>query len=547
MSAARLEKSVAVVGGGWAGCTAALELATAGCKVTLFEAARTLGGRARGVELHGKLLDNGQHIMLGAYSATLDVLRKAGIDPKSALLTLPLQMRYPAGEGMDFVAPRLPAPLHLAAALLRAKGLAWADKLALARFSTTARWMGWQLHNDCSVSELLERFDQTDRITRLMWRPLCLAALNTPPERASAKVFLNVLRDSLGAARGASDMLLPRMELGALFPAAAAARIERHGGKVRSGAKVTKLARFKDGWQLDASGVAVGGNWTAYFDAVVLATPPYAAAALAPELAPGLAQFSYEPITTCYLQYPAATKLALPFYALLDEAEAGRSELEIAQDLDDPKKIAMTLRANAHLNAFEQKKNPANLLRLLVSALGLAIFNLFMVVPAMVYAALLATMYACALAFYVAGIAITASGLSGANELVLDGPLRHFVVSDDSFDSDMQTKVAIGDTGIHVFQEKMPERRVQDDGEPAPDAEPDNSSRVIKRAEAMAGRGIHISTDMDAGSRTTQTLFGLGMVLGGIVLFLLSLVVTKYTMVGIKRYIDMNFSLLRGS
>ena len=324
MSVAKQEKNVAVVGGGWAGCTAALELAAAGCKVTLFEAARTLGGRARGVEVHGKLLDNGQHIMLGAYSATLGVLRKAGIAPAAALLTLPLQMRYPAGEGMDFVAPRLPAPLHLAAALLRAKGLAWADKMALARFSTTARWMGWQLHNDCSVSELLERLDQTEQITRLMWRPLCLAALNTPPERASAKVFLNVLRDSLGAARSASDMLLPRLELGALFPAAAAAYIEQRGGKVRSGAKVTRLARFQNSWQLDAAGVAVGGNWTAWFDAVVLATPPYAAAALAPELAPGLAQFSYEPITTCYLQYPAATRLALPFYALLDDPAAGR-------------------------------------------------------------------------------------------------------------------------------------------------------------------------------------------------------------------------------
>ena len=104
-------------------------------------------------------------------------------------------------------------------ALLRASGLARADKLALARFSTTARWMGWQLHTDCSVAELLERFDQTERLIRLMWRPLCLAALNTPPERASAQVFLNVLRDSLGAGRRASDMLVPRTDLSSLVPA----------------------------------------------------------------------------------------------------------------------------------------------------------------------------------------------------------------------------------------------------------------------------------------------------------------------------------------
>jgi uncharacterized membrane protein len=217
---------------------------------------------------------------------------------------------------------------------------------------------------------------------------------------------------------------------------------------------------------------------------------------------------------------------------------AGRGEAEMSKELDDPNKIAMTLRASAHLSAFQQKRNPYNLVRLLVSALGLAIFNLFMVAPAIVYASLLTALYACALAFYVAGIAITASGLSGANELVLDGPLRHFVVSDDeASQSNTQTKVSIDDEGVRVSQEKI----ASDSPEDA-DAAP-----VIKRAEEVAGRGIRITTGMDAGSRTTQTLFGLSMVVGAIVLFLLSLVVTKYTIVGIRRYIAMNFSLLKGS
>jgi uncharacterized membrane protein len=248
---------------------------------------------------------------------------------------------------------------------------------------------------------------------------------------------------------------------------------------------------------------------------------------------------------------PEVQARTLAYYEqrFVDGVAAGRGEQEIAQDLDDPKKIAMTLRASSHLSAFEQKRNPANLLRVIVSALGLAIFNLFMVVPAVVYASLLATMYACALAFYVAGIAITASGLSGANELVLDGPLRHFVITDD--EPGTQTKVTIGDNGIRVFQEKTPDGDPEHPGQPAvaldEDGEPDATAPVIKRAEAVAGRGIRISTDMDAGSRTTQTFFGLSMVVGGIIIFLLSLVVTKYTIIGIKRYIEMNFSLLRGS
>jgi squalene-associated FAD-dependent desaturase len=340
MSAIKAGEAVAVIGAGWAGCAAAVELAAAGCKVTLFEAARSLGGRARAVELHGKLLDNGQHILLGAYSGTIGLLRRVGIDPAKALLKLPLQMRYPPGSGgMDFVAPRLPAPLHLGFALLRAKGLDAADKMALARFITSARWMGWHLHADCSVAELLDRFDQSARLVQLMWRPLCLAALNTAPERASAKVFLAVLRDSLGAHRAASDMLLPRLDLGALFPAAAAAFIVSHGGAVRSGAKVDAIAQADGGWRLEAGGT--GDK----FAAVVLATAPPAAAALlqtlpAAALAAQLDAFEYEAITTCYLQYPPGTRLDQPFYALLDQPELGhwgqfvfdRGQLDAGQD-----------------------------------------------------------------------------------------------------------------------------------------------------------------------------------------------------------------------
>jgi squalene-associated FAD-dependent desaturase len=344
-------RSIAVIGAGWAGCAAAVELARAGYKVTLLEAARTLGGRARRVETDRAHLDNGQHIMLGAYSEALRLMKLTGVEREQALLTLPLQMRYPPDTGgMDFVAPTLPlpAPLHLLAALLKAKGLTREDKLSLARFSTAARWMGWQLDTDCSVSELLQRFDQTERLTRLMWRPLCLAALNTPPERASARIFLNVLRDSLGAKRRASDMLLPRADLSKLFPEAAAAYVEARGGAVRSGAKVQAIRSIEGRlWQLDISGSAVGGTWSTYFSGVVVATGASQAATLLHDI-PGhdtgalcsqLTAFEPEAITTVYLQYDATTRLALPFYALQDDPHSheygqfvfDRSQLDASQ------------------------------------------------------------------------------------------------------------------------------------------------------------------------------------------------------------------------
>ncbi|WP_328569743.1 hydroxysqualene dehydroxylase HpnE [Janthinobacterium sp. P210006] len=320
MAESKVKQRYAVIGAGWAGCAAAMELARAGHAVTVFEAARTLGGRARRVERENTVLDNGQHILLGAYTETLRLIKLAGQDPAELILTLPLQMRYPAGpDGMDFIAPRLPAPLHLAWALLRAKGLQRADKLSLMRFSTAMRWMGWQLYNDCTVSELLQRFDQTDRLNRLMWHPLCLAALNTPPERASARVFLNVLRDSLGARRRrASDMLIPKADLSSLLPDAAARYVEGHGGAVRTGAKIAALQALPDGrWQLDDADI---------FDGVIVATSSVQAASLLQgvhdarldEAVNRMQAFTPEAISTCYLQYDAAVRLDLPFYALVD-------------------------------------------------------------------------------------------------------------------------------------------------------------------------------------------------------------------------------------
>ena len=324
----------AVIGAGWAGCAAAVELTRRGKQVTVIEAARTAGGRARRVEHEGHHLDNGQHILLGAYHDTLRMMQTVCITPSQAFLRLPLQMRYPLGsDGMEFIAGRLPAPLHLLSALLTSQGLSVADKLSLARFSSAARWMNWQLDVDCSVAELLDRFEQTERLIQLMWRPLCISALNTPPERASAKVFLKTLGDSLGAARSASDMLLPTRDLSALFPDAAMSYVEKRGGKARLGVHVRALnhqasqspqspqSHQANSWHI------TGDDFDECFDKVIVATPAYAAQTLLSPLNTALSDalnFTYEPITTCYLKYDSSVQLDSPFFALRDHAESAQ-------------------------------------------------------------------------------------------------------------------------------------------------------------------------------------------------------------------------------
>ncbi|GAB2841601.1 hypothetical protein GCM10027277_05750 [Pseudoduganella ginsengisoli] len=226
----------------------------------------------------------------------------------------------------------------------------------------------------------------------------------------------------------------------------------------------------------------------------------------------------------------------------IDGMVAGRSEQDIAEELGEPRKIAMGLRASVHMAAYQQARSPANWARMAVSFVGLAVFNLFMVVPAIVFASLLTAVYACAFAFYLSGVAITASGLAGTNELVLDGPFREFVHFGDE-ERGAQTRVSIGQTGIEVFQDKDRHDEADSDDD---DEHETASGRIMEKAERVANGTVKISTELDNESRVTQTAFGMGMVILGIMLCLLSLVVTKYTIAGIKRYIQMNFSLLRG-
>lgn len=312
-----MDKGIAVIGAGWAGCAAAVEAVSAGYRVTLFEASHIPGGRARKTVLEGMTVDNGQHMLLGAYRETLRLMRQTGIDPGAAFLNLPLQMRYPPdSKAMDFVTPRWPAPLHLAGGLLKASGLDAADRLALARFFTTCRAIGWDIGEDRPVIRLLEQFRQTPKLYALLWRPLCLAALNTSPEEASAKVFMAVLRDSLGKKRAASDMLIPKTDLSALFPEKALEYCMARGSEIRLGRTVRRIAFDGKNWILDA------GEEKRY-EAVIVATPATVASALLSGLADttALDALDFEPVTTCYLQYPPSIRLEQPFYALLDYPE----------------------------------------------------------------------------------------------------------------------------------------------------------------------------------------------------------------------------------
>lgn len=285
---------VAVVGAGYAGLACAVELADAGCTVEVFEASRTLGGRARAVELDGMTVDNGAHILVGAYRETLRLMQRVGAG-STALRRELLHLEFPGH--VKVAAQNLPAPLHLGWALLTAQGLSFKEKLAAIRFMRAQQQRGFRLPADMSAADLLAAHRQPEHVRRFLWEPLCLAALNMPVACASAQVFLHVLRDSLAADRAASDLLLPATDFSSLFPEPAARHIEARGGKVHRATRIASLDA------LDR------------FDHKVVAVAPYHLAALLPEIAERH-PFDWQPIATCYLAYPGATLLPFPMIGL---------------------------------------------------------------------------------------------------------------------------------------------------------------------------------------------------------------------------------------
>jgi hydroxysqualene dehydroxylase len=260
--------SVAVVGAGWAGLAAAVRLAGRGASVTLFEASRALGGRARRVDLTdgSPVLDNGQHILIGAYTSTLDLLRTVGVQPEAVLQREPLDLRRPDGSGLAL--SRLPAPLDALIAIATAGGWTWSDRATLLQRAATWRLQGFRCDASDTVAELCRGLPP--RVMDDFIEPLCVSALNVGSGEASARVFLRVLRDALfGAPRG-SDLLLPRTDLGRLLPDTAARWLAARGCAIRIGQRVRHLTSAGRGWRVDADP----------FDAVVLATPATEAARL---------------------------------------------------------------------------------------------------------------------------------------------------------------------------------------------------------------------------------------------------------------------------
>jgi squalene-associated FAD-dependent desaturase len=305
-------KKLTIIGAGWSGLACAVAATQAGWQVELFEAAHEAGGRARSLDqsFAGVPLDNGQHILLGAYEDTLQLMRTVGVNPDNVLLRSPLDLR--TADGLGFKLPHgfyplekffvtLSAAFKLIIGVAFAKGWSAQDKWRLMQACWRWQLAGFTCNATWSVSQLCEASQLTPRVVQGLIEPLCLSARNMPLQSASAAVFLRVLRDAMLSGVGSTDLLIPKTDLGALFPQACLEWLRQRGAQVHLGSRFTQedvaqwLARSDEA----LSTKVVKG-------ALVLACPAWEAARLTQTVAPAWSAqaqaLSHTAIATVYLQ-----------------------------------------------------------------------------------------------------------------------------------------------------------------------------------------------------------------------------------------------------
>jgi len=302
-----VNKQVIVVGAGWAGLAAAVELCHRGHRVILIDAGQQLGGRARSIHYNGQTLDNGQHILLGAYKELLGLLKTLGIQEADAFVRTRLNLKIDGLQktGLHITASQLFSPLHMLFGLITARGLSLNEKRKIIRFWISLQLSSFTIKQDIGLGEFLIKHQQTERITTLFWAPLCVAALNTEISTASTEVFLNVLKNSFTGSRSNSDLLLPKSSLGGILPEPAAHFIQQHGGEIILGERVISINLENE----QLTGVVTDKN-TYAASHMILATPfkqTYRLLEALPEFSAfnqAIASLEHEPIATLYMQFP---------------------------------------------------------------------------------------------------------------------------------------------------------------------------------------------------------------------------------------------------
>lgn len=238
-----LKYDAAVIGGGFAGLSAAVELVRLGLRAIVLEGRPKLGGRATSYrdQTTGEDIDNGQHVIFGCYRETFRFLRTIGADADLHLQSI-LGVDYVGRDNrvIRFRCPPLPAPLHLLGGIVEWEELSVVERLSGLRMVSpllrARRRLGDVVREGETTREWLVRHGQGRRIRELLWEPLALAALNQSAAQAAAGPFVRILVELCGSGTSDASVGIPRRPLETFYATRARAFIEASGGAVWTGA-----------------------------------------------------------------------------------------------------------------------------------------------------------------------------------------------------------------------------------------------------------------------------------------------------------------------
>lgn len=270
-------RDVVVIGGGFAGLSAAVGLSAQGLRVTVLEQKPAPGGRAYSFidSETGDSVDNGQHVLMGCYAETLRFLDRIGATGDLVFHSnLAIQMRERNGRSGTLRTARLPGPLHMTAALMRYSLLTPPERTS----ALVAGLRMLRMHRfdraglgSMTVAQVMDRLGQGDRARQCLWYPLAIATLNEDPRIASAALLAEVLKRAFFSRRSDSAFVYAKIGLSDLYCSGSIRCIETAGGAVETRALVEALELGADG---SITGVRLRDGRRRPAAQVIAAVPP---------------------------------------------------------------------------------------------------------------------------------------------------------------------------------------------------------------------------------------------------------------------------------
>jgi uncharacterized protein with NAD-binding domain and iron-sulfur cluster len=234
-----MPEEILIVGGGFAGLSAGVALAQAGRRVRVIEQRPYLGGRARSFRYSpaNSIVDNGQHIFMGCYHATIHFLKTIGTLGRVRFQRR-LEVKFMGKEDgkTSLTFPRLPPPLHLIIGTLKSDSFAWGEKLQILHLGRALQSAGPGAgvpdFARLTVDRWLSALGQSEKLRRKFWDLLCIAALNELSHIAAAAIFEPVLRLALFRSPEDSRIGLASSGLSECYTGAASDFIRNNQGTI---------------------------------------------------------------------------------------------------------------------------------------------------------------------------------------------------------------------------------------------------------------------------------------------------------------------------